>query len=124
LKNYMFYFAWILALIGALFSLYHSEVLGVDPCKFCWFQRCALFPLAVLLGIAVYRDDRNFIPYGLVLAGSGAILALIQMCAFSPFCDNGCDGESKILGLLTMPVVSMIGFSAIFVLLLLSRKPR
>ncbi|MGE3960377.1 MAG: disulfide oxidoreductase [Dehalococcoidia bacterium] len=40
-------------------SLYYSEVADFVPCLFCWYQRIAMYPLAVVLLVAaVTRDDR------------------------------------------------------------------
>ena len=40
-------------------SLYYSESAGFIPCEFCWYQRIAMYPLAVILLVAaVTRDDR------------------------------------------------------------------
>jgi disulfide bond formation protein DsbB len=121
MRKYALYFAWIVSLIGVLLSVYYSEILGMDPCRICWYQRCALFPLAVLLGIAAYRDDRNFSRYGLVLAGAGVFLSSMQ--AFSPtyLCRTSCTEVAVIVGVLTLPMLSAIGFAAIFALLCLSR---
>jgi disulfide bond formation protein DsbB len=40
-------------------SLYFSEVAGYVPCKLCWWQRIAMFPLAVVLSVAAARRDRG-----------------------------------------------------------------
>lgn len=46
------YLAWVVALAATLGSLSFSEGRGFVPCVLCWFQRVALYPLALLLGIA------------------------------------------------------------------------
>ena len=42
--------AWIVALVTTAGSLYYSEHLGFVPCELCWYQRIAMYPLAVILG--------------------------------------------------------------------------
>jgi len=110
----MFYFARFLTLVGLFLSLYYGEILGMEPCRLCWYQRCALFPLTLLLGIAVYRDDRNFLPYGLILAGSGLFLALIQIFVPASLCSHGCTEKTAVIWFLTLPMIGAIGFAAIF----------
>ncbi len=44
--------AWLVALVSTLGSLYFSEVADYIPCTLCWYQRIAMYPLAVILGIA------------------------------------------------------------------------
>ena len=45
--------AWLVALTATLGSLYLSEVVGFAPCLLCWYQRIAMYPLAVVLGMAL-----------------------------------------------------------------------
>ena len=49
--------AWAMATIAMLGSLYYSEVAGFPPCEYCWYQRIAMYPLVVILGIAMVRRD-------------------------------------------------------------------
>ena len=114
MRKWTFYFAWFLTLVGLFLSLYYGEILGMEPCRLCWYQRCALFPLTLLLGIAVYRDDRNFLPYGLILAGSGLFLALIQIFVPASLCSLGCTEKTAVIWFLTLPMIGAIGFAAIF----------
>ena len=41
--------AWVVALAATLGSLFFSEIADFIPCRLCWFQRIAMYPLAVLL---------------------------------------------------------------------------
>ncbi|HEX2582546.1 MAG TPA: disulfide bond formation protein B [Chlamydiales bacterium] len=122
MRKYTLYLAWVVSLFGVLFSVYSSEILGMEVCKLCWYQRCALFPLALLLGIAVYRNDRNFTRYGLVLAGAGAVLAWAQVFIPASLCSHGCVEKGAVFWFLTMPMISGIGFLAIFCLLWCGRR--
>jgi disulfide bond formation protein DsbB len=117
MSKYALYFAWVFSLLGILLSVYYGEVLGMEPCRLCWYQRCVLFPLAILLGIAAYRDDRKFSRYGLVLAGTGILLALLQVFIPASLCGNGCVEKTVVVWFITLPMLSAIGFAAIFFLL-------
>ena len=72
------YLAWVVALVATLGSLYLSEVLGYRPCKLCWYQRIAMYPLALTLGLAAFRDDLRVRIYAIPLAAIGAAVALYQ----------------------------------------------
>lgn len=131
------YLAWVIALGSTLSVLFIGEVLGQTPCVLCWFQRAFMFPLAVVLGIAVWRNDLAIRVYALPLALIGAAIALwhlgiyvgliseaVQPCAAT---SPSCVGQSmKVLGL-PLPLLSLIAFSAIAGLLhkttLTERKP-
>jgi disulfide bond formation protein DsbB len=117
MKKWTFYFAWFFTLIGLLVSLYYGEILGMEPCRLCWYQRCALFPLALLLGVAIYRDDFHFLPYGRILAGVGLLLALVQIFIPASLCNHGCTERTAVVWFLTFPMFSAIGFALIFGLL-------
>lgn len=43
------------ALVAMLGSLYLSEVADFPPCRLCWYQRIAMYPLVLLLGAAIVR---------------------------------------------------------------------
>src|SRR3546814_15174850 len=42
----------------------------------CWFQRAFMFPLAAILGLGVWWQDRTVGRYGIALALAGAAVAL------------------------------------------------
>lgn len=57
------------AMVG---SLYFSEVAEYVPCKLCWYQRIAMYSLAVILLVAAIKRDRGVTKYALPLAIIGA----------------------------------------------------
>lgn len=56
-------------------SLYFSEVVGYRPCVLCWYQRIAMYSLAIILSIAAVRKDHAITPYAMVLAAVGAVIS-------------------------------------------------
>ncbi|MDX2006729.1 MAG: disulfide bond formation protein B [Meiothermus sp.] len=64
-------FAWLVALTAMLGSLYYSEVRMFIPCTMCWYQRIAMYGLAVILGIATWRGDSGIKIYALPLSLGG-----------------------------------------------------
>lgn len=67
---------FIVALTAMAGSLYFSEIAGWTPCKDCWFQRIFLYPQVVLLGIALWKRDRNIAIYILILSLIGIGLSI------------------------------------------------
>ena len=47
--------AALVAIVTTLGSLYFSEVAHFIPCKLCWYQRIAMYPLSITLLIAALR---------------------------------------------------------------------
>tara|TARA_R110002051_G_scaffold29227_1_gene68375 strand:+ start:3324 stop:3755 length:432 start_codon:yes stop_codon:yes gene_type:complete len=120
--------AWVLALVSTLAVLFIGEVLGQTPCVLCWYQRAFMFPLAVILGIAVWRLDMNIWVYGLPLALIGAAIALwhlglyygliaesIQPCTAS---GPSCIDEGMVILGLPIPLLSLGAFGTITACLL------
>ncbi len=68
--------AWLIALSAMLISLYGSEILHQPVCPLCWYQRICLYSLAIILGIAAFRDDPLIAPYAITLACIGGAFAL------------------------------------------------
>ncbi len=129
MRKYTLYFAWLSSIVGAVFSLFLSEVLNWPICALCWYQRICLYPLAIILGIACFRSDNRIAIYSLPLTLSGIVFAgyqyLEQMIpGFSPIdvCGSGpsCSRIEVIwLGFITLPLISMVGFVVISWLLVL-----
>ena len=69
---------WIICMIttGAMVgSLYFSEIVGFAPCKLCWYQRIAMFSIAIISFAAALRNDKNIARYTIVLAPLGLIVS-------------------------------------------------
>jgi len=128
LKKYGLYSAWFAATFGTLASLFFSDILNHEPCHLCWYQRIALFPLAIILGIATYRGFFGIVRYVLPQAVGGFILALyqvaiqeipdwnpIEMCGAGPSCS---EKISIGLGPLSIPMLSAVGFLIICLILI------
>jgi disulfide bond formation protein DsbB len=56
-------------------SLYLSEGAHLLPCKLCWYQRSAMYPLAVVLVVGAVRRDWGVRPYALALALIGPLIS-------------------------------------------------
>lgn len=60
------------AMVG---SLYFSEVANYEPCKLCWYQRIAMYSMAIISLVAVILRDRAVARYTIVLASAGLIVS-------------------------------------------------
>ncbi|TBH20654.1 disulfide bond formation protein B [Thermus thermamylovorans] len=72
-------FAWTVALVATLGSLYYSEVRLFLPCELCWYQRVFMYPLAVILGLALWRQDLRIWPHALALSLIGGLLSALHL---------------------------------------------
>ena len=56
-------------------SLYFSESAHFIPCRLCWFQRVAMYPIALVALIALFRRDRGARWYIVPMATIGALIS-------------------------------------------------
>ena len=123
--------AWAIAFAAMAGSLYFSDVVGFVPCLFCWYQRIAMYPLVVVLGVGLLRADtgvwRFALPLPLIGLGMAAYHVALQ---FQPTlelipCNSGvpCSGRYvAAFGFVSIPVMSGAAFMMISALLLLLRQ--
>lgn len=78
IQKHSLYLAWVIALVALFGSLYYGEVLNMEPCRLCWYQRIGMFPLALFLGFAFYHNDSKLALYCLPLAAFGGLFASYQ----------------------------------------------
>ena len=62
--------------VTTLGSLYYSEHAGFIPCELCWYQRIAMYPLVIVLGVGWLRRDRKVWITALLFVVVGAPLSL------------------------------------------------
>lgn len=90
LRGSTLWLAGLVALAATLGSLYLSEIVHLIPCRFCWFQRIAMYPLALILLIAAYRKEGMIRIYAASLATIGAgIAAYHKLIQVYPSLDSG-----------------------------------
>ncbi|WP_439520284.1 disulfide bond formation protein B [Hydrogenophaga sp.] len=127
--------AWAVALGATLGALFIGEVMGMTPCLLCWYQRIFMFPLALILGMAAFAEDRRGAVYALPLALGGAGMAGYHSALIAGWvpqwwvpCGAGpsCSEQSlEILGGVQIPWLSLAAFIAIAILLFIDlRKTR
>ena len=114
-----------IAVVATLGSLWFSEVADLPPCRLCWFQRCAMYPLAVVLTIAAIRRDRRIAWYAAPLALLGLGVSIYHyLVEWYPSWETSCDPINpcsllwfgRRFGYLTLPSMAGIGFVGILVL--------
>lgn len=114
--RYASFFAYLVALVASLISLYFSEILGYEACKYCWTQRVFLFPLPILLFFLIFFKRSDIAIFLLPLPLLGMVAALYHIMMNVAYCE-GCGGISW------TPIGSLAAFSLITFFLLLSLTP-
>lgn len=122
--------AFLVALIATLGSLYLSEIARFVPCELCWFQRIAMYPLVVVLGVGLLRGEAGVWRYALPLPVIGVVISVYHtVIQWQPSlevteCSTGvpCTGRYlQVFGFISIPTMAGAAFLLITALLLLVR---
>ncbi len=127
IKKNALYLAFAGSLIAMLGSLYFSEIAGFPPCVLCWYQRISMYPLAVIIGAAIYTKDRNMLIPGFILLIPGWLISIYHNLLYYNIipeaaapCVAGISCTTKFIewfGFVTIPFLAFAGFTSIFILL-------
>ena len=114
------YLAWTVALLSMAGSLFFSEVMELPPCVLCWYQRIAVYPLVLIIGIGIILKDPRLKVYSLPFAVIGLVISIYHNLlyygvipeAITP-CSEGvpCNAvQLELMGFLTIPLMGLISF--------------
>lgn len=122
----LLFLCWIIVVVSMLGSLFFSEVMGLEPCVLCWYQRICTYPLVVIFLVALFPLDPRVIKYTLpisliglgfalyhYLVYSGYIPESLQPCGQGPSC---AEINLELFGFITIPMLSILSYLAIIVL--------
>ncbi len=123
-------FAWLVSIAATLGSLYFSEVVGWTPCELCWYQRIMMYPLVIILGVAILHKDTQVHKYVLPMTIVGGAISLYHYllqwglvttstCGIDA---TSCAVGEKWFGFLTIPLLALIAFVLIGVSMWKVRK--
>ena len=128
----LIFFCWLLATSATLGSLFFSEVMEIQPCVLCWYQRIFMYPLVAIFLAGMFPLDRNVVRYALPIAVIGWGFSVYHYLLYSGFipekmqpCSEGvsCKEVSlELLGFITIPMLSILSYTAIIALLLVVKK--
>ncbi len=135
LTKYALHIALIQAWLASLGSLFYSQIVGLVPCHLCWYQRILMYPLVIILPIALLRKDKGVAYYVLPLSVIGTLIAFYQyLLQMTPLkaaeltkCDlvNPCSKIDAIyFGFITIPFMSLLAFLVISFMMFLLIKSK
>jgi disulfide bond formation protein DsbB len=135
--------AFVVSLVATVWSVSLSGIgptgwrgLGLFPCELCWYQRVLMYPLPVLLGVALLRKDDRAALYALPLAVPGFLVAAYHVLIQSRpsletsrcFVGSCTSVDWRFMDALTIPQLSLLAFALVIALgagslLVASRRP-
>lgn len=132
-KPYFFSFAFTVALVATLGSLFFSEIAKYNPCTLCWYQRILMYPLVLLLGLSLIKKEKIIVDYVLSMSVLGTVVALYHyllqinlvpsvVCSvvgYSASCSQRFEME---YGYITIPMMSLTAFFIISLLMFFQKR--
>lgn len=124
--------AWLVAAVATAGSLYLSEVANFPPCRLCWYQRYAMYPLVVILAVAWATRSALARRVALGFASVGLAINLWHVAVeVRPSLEgSGCDPTNPCsirwveqLGFWTIPRMVTVAFALILTMLVLDPDP-
>ncbi len=117
---------------GALVSsLVYSSVIGYEPCLLCWYGRIAIYPQALIFGMAIRKKDKTVLSYMMGLTIVGFIVSLyhytIETIGTSPLpCSaSGASCLTRYVydyGFISIPFMELMAFTVLLLVLYIARK--
>ena len=134
LNDLLPYAAWLLALLAMAGSLFFSEVMGLQPCVLCWYQRIAMYPLVLIIGIGIVNHDPGWKIYSLPLALIGLVISVYHNLVYygvipeslTP-CTKGISCSERQIewfGVVTIPLMGLLSFLAMSLLIVIHRPKK
>ncbi len=128
------YAAWIIALVATVGSLFFSEVMNLPPCVLCWYQRIAMYPLVLIIGIGIVLRDPRMKYYALPVCLSGLAISVYHNLLYYGLipdsitpCTQGISCTSvqiEWLGFITIPLMALAAFVGIGLCLLFYKQKK
>lgn len=125
--------AWLVASVATVGSLVLSEVANFPPCRLCWYQRIAMYPLVVVLGVGWWRREVGARITAAVLAGLGLAVNLWHLTVelWPSIEGTSCDPTNpcsfrwvEVWGFWTIPRMATVAFSLVLLALVFDRSPK
>jgi disulfide bond formation protein DsbB len=124
-------FGAIVSGVAMLGSLYLSEITNLPPCRMCWYQRFAMYPVAVVLGVAAWRRYAKvrFPVMIAVIVGGGISIYHYVIQWFPSLEGTSCSitvpcttAWFRVFGFITIPYMALSAFSFVLVMMLAMRS--
>lgn len=132
LPKYWLYLGLIQAWVAMLGSLFFSEVLKYPPCVLCWYQRICMYPLVVILGVGIWRKNKDIYSYVFPLSIIGWVISLYHNLLYYHIlseslapCISGVSCTTKFFawfGFITIPLLSFTAFTVINLCMIMYRR--
>ena len=128
----LLFFAWLVATIATVGSLFFSEVMMFPPCVMCWYQRICMYPLVVILLVGLFPLDTTVTRYAMPLTLIGLFFAIYHNLLYYKIlpesvqpCSQGVSCTSDYINwfdFITIQFLSLVAFVMVLILLIMFKR--
>ena len=128
----LLFFAWLVATIATVGSLFFSEVMMFPPCVMCWYQRICMYPLVVILLVGLFPLDTTVTRYAMPLTLIGLFFPIYHNLIYYKIlpesvqpCSQGVSCTSDYInwfGFITIQLLSLVAFVMVLILLIIFKR--
>lgn len=125
-----FTLALLVAAVATAGSLYLSEVAHFVPCRLCWYQRAAMYPLVPILAVAAWTRwlALRWVAFAIAVVGAALSTWHVLVERYPTLETGACDPANPCsliwverFGYLTIPTMALSGFVLIATLMAVDR---
>lgn len=129
IRSMSLWMGWLVAAVATAGSLYYSIGADYVPCELCWYQRICIYPFAVILLVAAWRNDTATWRHGLPITAIGIVISAYhtQLQAFpeqQTFCSAITPCNARYVwewGFVSLPLMALAAQLFIAAVLLIAR---
>jgi disulfide bond formation protein DsbB len=114
-------------------SLYYSDIAGYAPCKLCWLQRIAMYPIVALGLVGMAKKDNGAVSYINPLVIVGGLIAgyhyyhqifpnISLPCSTVGYSVSCTEKFFMTFGFVTIPMMALAAFAFMFTLILYQKN--
>ncbi len=128
------YLAWLIALVATVGSLFFSEIMQLPPCVLCWYQRIAMYPLVLIIGVGIVTRDSRMKNYAMPISLAGLAISIYHNLLYYGIlpesiapCTEGISCTSRQiewLGFITIPLLALTSFVGLALCLLFYKSEK
>lgn len=132
IKKYALHIAWAQSIIATGGSLFFSEVLKYPPCVLCWYQRIAIYPMVIILAVAIFRKSKDIYYYTMPLLTIGLLVSIYHNLLYYKIipenlapCAAGVSCTTKFIeyfGFITIPFLALVALIVMMVFVVIDHR--
>lgn len=132
LRKHAFSLSFVVSFLAMIGSLFYSDIMLLEPCRLCWYQRILMYPQVVISLVGTKYPSKQGMISMLWLSIVGFAIAtfhyITQFFTIATSCGvNDASCSTKLIfhfGYITIPLMALTGFLYIGSLMIIKLKEK